>query len=80
MGVTYANETKNTPIKVMLVNPGPIRTDMRAAAMPGEDPMTLETPEDLAPHIIKMASPDWQVSGQIYDHPSKKVLAFQNPA
>jgi len=80
MGVTYANETKNTPIKVMLVNPGPIRTDMRAAAMPGEDPMTLETPEDLAPHIIAMASPDWQVSGQIYDHPSKKVLAFQNPA
>ena len=80
MGVTYANETKNTAIKVMLVNPGPIRTDMRAAAMPGEDPMTLETPEDLAPHIIEMVSPEWHISGQIYDHPSKKVLAFQTPA
>ena len=80
LGVTYAHETQNTPIKVMLVNPGPIRTDMRAAAMPGEDPMTLETPEDLAPHILAMASSDWQVSGQIYDHPSKKVLSFQFPA
>jgi NAD(P)-dependent dehydrogenase (short-subunit alcohol dehydrogenase family) len=80
LGVTYAHETQNTPIKVMLVNPGPIRTDMRAAAMPGEDPMTLETPDDLAPHIVAMASPEWQVSGQIYDHPSKKVLSFQFPA
>ena len=80
LGVTYAHETQNTPIKVMLVNPGPIRTDMRAAAMPGEDPMTLETPDDLAPHIVAMASPEWQVSGKIYDHPSKKVLSFQYPA
>ena len=80
LGVTYAHETQNTPIKVMLVNPGPIRTDMRAAAMPGEDPMTLETPDDLAPHIVAMASPEWQVSGKIYDHPSKKVLSFQFPA
>ena len=80
LGVTYAHETQNTPIKVMLVNPGPIRTDMRDAAIPGEDPMTLETPDDLAPHILAMASPDWTISGQIYDHPSKKVLSFQFPA
>ena len=33
----------------MLVNPGPLRTAMRRAAMPGENPETLRTPEDLAP-------------------------------
>ena len=49
---TYAAETVTTPVKVMLVNPGPLRTRMRRAAMPGEDPMTLKTPEDLAPHIV----------------------------
>ena len=36
---TYAAETLNTSnIRVMLVNPGPLRTRMRATAMPGEDP------------------------------------------
>ena len=47
---TYAAETLNTSaIRVMLVNPGPLRTRMRAAAMPGEDPASLRTPEELAP-------------------------------
>ena len=46
---TYAAETVTTPVRAMLVNPGPLRTRMRRAAMPGEDPLTLKTPEDLAP-------------------------------
>ena len=48
---TYAAETVTTPLRVMLVNPGPLRTAMRAEAMPGEDPLSLRTPEDLAPEI-----------------------------
>ena len=52
---TYAAETVTTPVKAMLLNPGPLRTAMRRAAMPGEDPLTLKTPEDLAPHIVKLA-------------------------
>ena len=35
---TYAAETAATPIRVNLFNPGPTRTRMRAAVMPGEDP------------------------------------------
>ena len=31
---TYAAETVTTPVKVDLVNPGPTRTGMRAAACP----------------------------------------------
>jgi NAD(P)-dependent dehydrogenase (short-subunit alcohol dehydrogenase family) len=77
---TYAAETATTPIRVMLVNPGPLRTRMRAAAMPGEDPMTLRTPEELVPHLVRLASPEWGETGKIYDFPQDKVLTPQGPA
>jgi NAD(P)-dependent dehydrogenase (short-subunit alcohol dehydrogenase family) len=71
---TYAAETTTTAVRVMLVNPGPLRTRMRAAAMPGEDPATLRPPEDLAPHLVRLASPDWTDTGRIYDFPQDRVL------
>lgn len=77
---TYAAETATTPVKVMLVNPGPLRTRMRASAMPGEDPATLRTPDDLAPHILRMAEPGWSESGAIYDFPQGRVLTPGMPA
>jgi NAD(P)-dependent dehydrogenase (short-subunit alcohol dehydrogenase family) len=80
LGRTYAHETASTPIKVMMVNPGPLRTRMRAAAMPGEDPLTLKTPEDLAPHFVRLSSPDWSESGKLFDFPSGLVKSFQVPA
>jgi NAD(P)-dependent dehydrogenase (short-subunit alcohol dehydrogenase family) len=80
LGRTYAAETATTPVKVMLVNPGPLRTRMRASAMPGEDPLTLRTPAELAPHLVALGSPEWKESGKLFDFPSGKVLAFQHPA
>lgn len=80
LGRTYAAETETTPVKVMLVNPGPLRTKMRAEAMPGEDPQTLRTPEELAPHLVRLASPDWAETGRIFDFPQGKVLSPQKPA
>jgi NAD(P)-dependent dehydrogenase (short-subunit alcohol dehydrogenase family) len=78
---TYAAETVTTPVRVMLVNPGALRTNMRRAAMPGEDPMTLKPPEEFAPHIVKLALPDWTETGKIYDFPQGGlVLAPQAPA
>jgi NAD(P)-dependent dehydrogenase (short-subunit alcohol dehydrogenase family) len=78
---TYAAETRNTSrIKVMLVNPGPLRTRMRAEAMPGEDPLQLRTPEELAPKLVELASPDWRHTGKLYDFPSDRVLEFASPA
>jgi len=76
---TYAAETANTRIRAMLLNPGPLRTSMRAAAMPGEDPETLRTPEDLAPHIVRLASPASADTGKLYDFPSDRVLEFRAP-
>src|SRR5215212_10531635 len=77
---TYAAETVTTPVRAMLVNPGPLRTDMRRAAMPGEDPMSLKTPEDLAPHILQLCLPSWAETGKLYDFPQDRVLGFQMPA
>ena len=53
---TYAAENETTAVKAMLLNPGPLRTGMRRSAMPGEDPETLRTPEDLAPHFVRLAA------------------------
>ncbi len=77
---TYANETFNTAIRVMLVNPGPLRTNMRRAAMPGEDPLTLRTPDELSPHLVRLASPAWTETGKIYDFPTDRLLTPQMPA
>jgi NAD(P)-dependent dehydrogenase (short-subunit alcohol dehydrogenase family) len=76
---TYAAETATTPIRVMLCNPGPMRTDMRASIRPDEDPMTLKTPADFAPKVADMCTPDWQVTGKLYDFPQDRILSFRAP-
>jgi NAD(P)-dependent dehydrogenase (short-subunit alcohol dehydrogenase family) len=76
---TYANETLNTHIRTMLINPGPLRTRMRADAMPGEDPLSLRTPEELAPEILRFALPSSTDHGAIYDFPTGKVVRPQAP-
>lgn len=57
MALTYAHEVEKTNIRVNLMNPGATRTQMRAKAMPGEDPSTLPPPDDIAELIVEMASP-----------------------
>jgi len=58
---------------------GPLRTKMRAAAMPGEDPMSLRTPEELAPKILALCAPEWTQTGMLYDFPTDRVLSFMPP-
>ena|SRR2546422_1115271 len=57
MASVYAQEVAGTPIRLNMVNPGPTRTQMRAQVMPTEDPLTLKTPEDIAPLFVELASP-----------------------
>jgi NAD(P)-dependent dehydrogenase (short-subunit alcohol dehydrogenase family) len=59
----YARELNVTPINANLFNPGPTRTAMRAKAFPGEDPMTLPAPEDVAPSIVAMLAPTYAENG-----------------
>lgn len=61
---TYAAELNVTPIKANLFSPGPVRTAMRAKAFPGEDPMTLPEPAEVAPQITAMLAPDYTANGE----------------
>lgn len=62
----WAAELTSTPVKVNLINPGPIRTGMRAKAFPGENPAKLKTPEDVAPLFVKLADPEHMETGKLY--------------
>jgi NAD(P)-dependent dehydrogenase (short-subunit alcohol dehydrogenase family) len=75
----YAEETAKTNVKVNLFNPGPTRTRMRAKAMPGEDPMTLNTPEQVAEAIVPLCLPSCKETGLIFNYPDKKFIAFNAP-
>lgn len=77
---TWANETASTPLRVNLFNPGPVRTRMRAILMPGEDPLTLDTPEQVAEFIVPLCLPSFSETGKLYDYPSRRLLSFQAPA
>ena len=77
---TYAAETATTPVRVNLFTPGPVRTRMRAQAMPGEDPMSLKPPDEVAGKIVELCLPSMQESGMIYSFSKGRLLAFQPPA
>ncbi len=77
---TYAAETTSTPVRVNVFNPGPTRTRMRAQVMPGEDPMTLPTPEAVAEKIVDLCLPGFSETGRLYDFRAGKLLEFIEPA
>jgi len=51
-----ADEVSDAGVRVNSVNPAATRTRMRAAAYPAEDPLTLPTPEQVAPLFLYLAS------------------------
>jgi len=57
LAATYADEVEHTPVRVAVVNPGPMRTKMRAAAFPGEDPQSLPAPDEIVPMILELVAP-----------------------
>ncbi|MBN06714.1 MAG: oxidoreductase [Rhodospirillaceae bacterium] len=61
---TYAQEIEKTHIRANLFNPTGTRTGMRAEAFPGEDPMTIKTPEYVADQIVELALPSFTVNGE----------------
>jgi NAD(P)-dependent dehydrogenase (short-subunit alcohol dehydrogenase family) len=77
---TYAAETSSTAVRVNLFDPGATRTRMRAMVMPGEDPMTLPTPAEVAEQIIGLCLPGFAVTGKLYEFRSGKLLQFMPPA
>ena len=58
---TWADELENTTVRAALVDPGAMRTKMRAEAMPGEDPETLPDPSEIGPLIVELAQAELAV-------------------
>lgn len=52
--LTYAAEVKQTNIRVNLLDPGAVRTRMRAKAFPGEDPNSLPAPEAISDWFVTL--------------------------
>jgi len=55
---TWADELENTQVRAVLLDPGAMRTRMRAEAMPGEDPNDLPDPAQIGPLIVELAQAD----------------------
>ena len=51
---TWAEEMVGTSLKINLINPGAVRTSMRASAYPGENPMSLPRPEEITEVFVKL--------------------------
>ena len=54
----WADEVESTPIRCSIVDPGRMRTQMRAQAYPGEDPQTLPHPSEIGPLVVELARGD----------------------
>src|SRR5579863_4008140 len=52
----WADEIEHTSVRAVLVDPGQMRTRMRAEAFPGEDPATLPDPAEIGPMIVALAA------------------------
>ena len=62
---TYAGEVAKTPVRANLIDPGIVRTALRAEAFPGEDPMTLAAPEDVTEPFVMLAEPGCLENGSL---------------
>ncbi|CBI76220.1 oxidoreductase, short-chain dehydrogenase/reductase family [Bartonella clarridgeiae 73] len=75
----WAEELKQTSIKVNCVNPGATCTTMRAQAMPGEDPQTLPSPQKVAAEIAHLLSPHLKETGGLFDVRQKRFMNYHIP-
>ncbi len=62
---TYAAETKLTPLRVNLIDPGAVRTALRAEAFPGEDPQKVPLPDTVVDYFLELAAPACNRHGQL---------------
>jgi len=62
---TWAGEITKTRLRANLLDPGVVRTAMRALAMPGEDPMTLPHPDQIAPAFVDLALAGDDLNGAV---------------
>ena len=58
----WADEIESMPIRVTILDPGRMRTQLRGQAYPGEDPEQNIHPSAIGPLIVELARPDLEPS------------------
>lgn len=65
---TLAEELETSQIRVNSLDPGPVRTKLRALAYPGEDPESLPEPDAMMnPYLYLMGPDSKETNGQAFD-------------
>jgi NAD(P)-dependent dehydrogenase (short-subunit alcohol dehydrogenase family) len=62
---TYAGEVAKTDLRVNLIDPGIVRSKLRAAAFPLEDPAKLRAPDEVTDQFVALAAADCKRHGEI---------------
>ena len=76
---SYAQELVNTPARVSLLDPGPMRTGLRAKAFPGEDRNKLADPEKVAAFALPLLLPTATDNGRIVRYGADVATAATLP-
>lgn len=61
----YAQEIQQTKVRANLIDPGRVRTRMRAKAYPGEDPQSLKTPDEIMAKFVELATAAFTGNGEV---------------
>ncbi len=62
---TYAGEVSKTPLRINLLDPGIVRTKLRSAAFPLEDPAKLRAPDEVTDPFVDLAAASWMRHGEV---------------
>jgi NAD(P)-dependent dehydrogenase (short-subunit alcohol dehydrogenase family) len=63
----YAGEITKTRVRANLIDPGIVRTRLRARAFPGEDAASLPAPETVAGAFVDLAVPECTRNGELVE-------------
>jgi NAD(P)-dependent dehydrogenase (short-subunit alcohol dehydrogenase family) len=61
----YAGEIAKTRVRANLIDPGIVRTRLRARAFPGEDPARLPPPQSVTDAFLALALPECTRNGEV---------------
>jgi NAD(P)-dependent dehydrogenase (short-subunit alcohol dehydrogenase family) len=62
---TYAGEMTKTNVRINLIDPGAVRTALRAQAFPGENSAGLPLPDEVVGLFVELASPGCARHGEV---------------
>jgi NAD(P)-dependent dehydrogenase (short-subunit alcohol dehydrogenase family) len=66
-------DTEENSVQVNTINPGPVKTQMRVRAFPGEDPATMPTTESIMPAYLYVMSDDCKETAQTIQAQDQKL-------